>query len=442
MKLGFIAMSGLRVQNEKLAELGLTLPGFVERKNVIASLPSLGLLTLAALTPDDVRASYIELDAFSDGDDLPGHFDVVAISSYSAQINSAYKLAAKYKQAGTKVVLGGLHVSSMPDEAIKYADAIVIGEGEISWKAVLSDLQKGKLKNVYAGGDVEYDFAHAPLPRYEMLDIEKYNRLTVQTQRGCPYQCEFCASSVLLTRKYKVKPIEQVVAEINEIKRYWDKPFIELADDNTFASRSHAKRLVTALAGLNVKWFTETDIAVAEDDELLAMLSDSGCRQLLIGFESANKRGLHNIEIKANWKERQQHKYMEAIEKIQRHGISVNGCFILGLDGHDTDVFEDTLNFVKESGLAEVQITLQTPFPNTPLYNRLKNEGRLIDEVFWDKCTLFDVTYHPKQMTVEELEDGFLWLMENIYGGELVKQRKEKFIAQARECKVRGTLPV
>ncbi|MCV6638337.1 radical SAM protein [Candidatus Albibeggiatoa sp. nov. NOAA] len=435
MKLGLIAMSGLRVHNQELAELGLTLPGFIERKEVIASLPSLGLLTLASLTPADVDIEYIELSDFNADSNLPDEFDIVAISSFTAQINEAYLLADKYRQQGTKVILGGLHVTSLPHEALEHADSVLVGEGEVHWANVIDDFKRGQLKKIYDATGIEYDFSQAPIPRYDLLDVDQYNRLTVQTQRGCPFKCEFCASSIRLTCKYKIKPIQHVVNEIQAIKSIWHKPFIELADDNTFANKIHSKKLVKALSSLNIKWFTETDISVAENDELLSMLSNSGCRQLLIGLESPTAQGLHNLELKNNWKAKQLDKYKEAIQKIQNHGISVNGCFVLGLDNQDASVFDETLNFVKDSGLSEVQITIQTPFPGTNLYKRLKATNRLLEEVFWEKCTLFDVTYHPDKMTVGELETGFRELMKALYSDNLVRLRKEQFINQAKAAR-------
>ena len=319
-------MSGLRAQNEELMQLGLTLPGFVERKEVIASLPSLGLLTLAGITDKNIDMTYLELNQYSEGNDLPGEFDVVAISSFTAQINQAYALAEQYRKLGTKVILGGLHVTTMPHEAASHADAIVLGEGEVTWEMIIADLKNNNLKPVYDGRGINFNLSLSPLPDYELLDIDKYNRLTVQTQRGCPFKCEFCASSILLSSKYKHKPVSKVVDEISFIKSLWDKPFIELADDNTFANKKHAKELVRAIAKLKIKWFTETDISVAEDDELLAILRDSGCRQLLIGLESPTTSGLHHLELKNNWKEKQRDKYYSAIQKIQSYGITVNGC--------------------------------------------------------------------------------------------------------------------
>ncbi|MCK5433508.1 MAG: cobalamin-dependent protein, partial [Gammaproteobacteria bacterium] len=261
MKIGFVAMSGVRAVNPKLNELGLTLPGFVERNKTIASLPSLGLLTLAGLTPFDITVEYIEFPS-DVGTDLPGSdFDLVAISSFSARIKDAYRLAALYQAVGIKVVLGGLHVSALPHEALQYADAIVIGEGEPAWPQLLADFRKGRLQQVYDTRNSMFNLADAPMPRFELLDPERYNRLTVQTQRGCPYRCDFCASSIRIARKYKIKPVGRVISEIRRIKEIWPNPFIEFADDNSFVNKAHSKRLLYALQKEQVSWFTESDIS-------------------------------------------------------------------------------------------------------------------------------------------------------------------------------------
>lgn len=431
MTLGLVAMSGLRVVDPELAQLGLTLPGFIERKKVIASLPSLGLLTLAALTPESITVRYLEQEDFTENTPLPEAFDIVAISSFTAQISATYRLADAYRRAGTRVILGGLHVTALPEEALQHADTVLLGEAEPLWAQVMHDAGSNALQRIYDARHLPFDLADAPLPRYDLLDPHRYNRLTVQTQRGCPYHCEFCASSILLSPRYKTKPIENIGREIAAIKAIWPNPFIELADDNTFADKRRAKALIRTMAEHEVKWFTETDVSIADDPELLDMLSDSGCRQLLIGFESPAS-GLEQIERKGNWKAKQQERYGEAIAAIQRRGISVNGCFILGLDGQDASIFDAVYDFVRDSGLAEVQITLQTPFPGTALYARLKAENRLLAETFWDRCTLFDVTYHPDRMTVSELETGFRDLMRRLYDEPTTQARKRRFVAQAQ----------
>jgi len=413
-------------------EFGLTLPGFVERSKVIASLPSLGLLTLAGLTPTNIDVEYVEIPDINVLDDLPGQYDAVAISSFSAQMRDAYSLADRYRAAGARVVLGGLHVSALPDEARLHADAIVIGEGEPSWPRVVADLQHGSLQPVYDSRGHNFDLAEAPMPRFDLLAVERYNRLTVQTQRGCPFRCEFCAASIRISPTFKVKPIDRVIAEIRQIKLIWPKPFIEFADDNSFVNKKHSKALLRMLAEEGVRWFTETDISVAEDEELLGLMRDSGCVQILIGLESPLYPALDGIEQRSNWKAKQLEHYKGAIDRIQSHGISVNGCFILGLDGTDVTSFENVWRFVKESGLYEVQITVLTPFPGTPLYDRLKSQGRLLQDDAWEKCTLFDVNFRPTGMSVEQLETEFRSLGARLYSAEFTNERKAHFRKRLR----------
>jgi radical SAM superfamily enzyme YgiQ (UPF0313 family) len=428
MKIGFIAMSGVRAHNEELTKLGLTLPGFVDRNRIIASLPSLGLLTLAGLTPAKFEVEYHEIADLKKLPELPTHFDLVAISTFTAQLKEAYQVADYFRANGVAVVMGGITVSSLPEDAREHCTSVVIGEGETLWPEVLRDFENGCLKPFYAQSPPgQFDLANAPMPRFDLLDPAKYNRLTVQTSRGCPHHCEFCASSILLTPRYKVKPVEKVIAEIHEIKKIWSRPFIEFADDNSFVHREHSKQLLRALAQENVRWFTEADVRVAEDDDLLGLMRDSGCQQVLIGLESPAGNSLEGLELKSNWKARQQDFYKSAIEKIQSYGITVNGCFILGLDAHTPAVFDSVFEFVRESGLYEVQVTFLTAFPGTALYHRLRQEGRIIQDDAWELCTLFDINFQPKNMSVAELQAGFLSLVKRLYSAEETSERRAKF---------------
>jgi radical SAM superfamily enzyme YgiQ (UPF0313 family) len=428
MRIGLIAMSGVRAHNPELTELGLTLPGFVERNKTIASLPSLGLLTLAALTPEHHEVEYIEVADLKENGPAPLDYDLVAISTYSAQIFEAYELADYYRAHGIPVVMGGLHVTACPEEAGAHATSVVVGEGEPLWPRVVQDLEDGALQPVYRmGGNRGYDLATAPIPRFDLLDPEKYNRLTVQTTRGCPYRCEFCASSVLLNSTYAVKPAEKVVEEVRAIKGIWDRPFIEFADDNSFANKRASKRLLRALGPEKVRWFAEVDLSVAEDRELLELMRDSGCRQVLIGLESPSERSLDGIELKANWKMKQLANHSAAVRKIQSHGIKVIGCFVLGLDGDTPQIFQDVHDYAVALELSDVQATFLTPFPGTPLYKRLRDEGRLIREGAWELCTLFDINFEPKGMSVDELQAGFLWLVEHVYSAEETAARNRRF---------------
>lgn len=432
-RIGFIAMSGIRAQDAELLELGLTLPGFVERSKVIASLPSLSMLTLAALTPpEQFEVEYHEILDLKSAGPLPGHFDLVAITSLSAQILEAYAVADHFAEMGIPVVMGGLHVTAMPDEAALHAAAVVIGEGEVVWSEVLADFLAGALKPRYSARGREYDLRNAPVPRFDLLDPVKYNRITVQTARGCPHKCEFCASSILLTPKYKVKPPEKVIEEIRAIKRVWPRPFIEFADDNSFVHRPGGKELLRLLAPEDVRWFTEADIAVGEDDELLGLMREAGCQQVLVGLESPSAESLRGLETASDWKARKAGRYLENIARIQSHGITVNGCFILGLDDHTPETFDQVFDFIRASGLYEAQVTLLTPFPGTPLYRRLKEEGRILQDGAWDRCTLFDINFQPRRMTPAQLREGFHHLVRRLYSEEETAARRKGFRQRLR----------
>ncbi len=426
MRIGLIAISGVRVQDQELLELGLTLPGFVERSKVIASLPSLGLLTLAGMTPGNHECVYLEIEDVAKMDALHDGFDLVAISSFSAQIHEAYALADQYRASGTPVVLGGLHATAQPEEAGAHADAVVIGEAEAVWSRLLEDAERGALRQVYES-DGSFDLATAPMPAFELLEIDKYNRLTVQASRGCPHRCEFCANSLLLSRCYKQKPVEKVIAEIDRICGFWKRPFIEFADDNALVDKRYWRELLRELKHRNVRWFAETDLSVHEDDELLALMRESGCSEVLIGFESPFAAGLDGLELNSNWKVKHWPEYVQAVRNIQSAGIRVNGCFVLGLDGHTPEVFDAVYDFARRSELFDVQITVLTPFPGTPLYDRLAREDRLLNPTAWQKCTLFDVNFLPQPMTIDELHGGLHDLAARLYSEEESQWRKETF---------------
>jgi radical SAM superfamily enzyme YgiQ (UPF0313 family) len=438
MKIALIAMSGIRAHNPELTEMGMTLPGFVERGQAIASLPSLSLLTLAALTPERHQISYHEIHDITEVDSLPDA-ELVAMATFTAQVKDAYQLSHRYRKEGVTTVMGGLHVTSCAEEALGHADIIVIGEGEVVWRRLLEDVENGRAERVYDARGCEWDLAEAPVPRFDLLDAERYNRITVQTNRGCPWRCEFCASSILLTPRYKLKPVARVIEEIRAVKDSWPRPFIEFADDNSFVNKRRSRELVEAMGSEGVRWFTETDISVAEDPELLGMLREAGCAEVLIGLESPTVGGLDGVELKRNWKLRQIEGYREAITRIQGHGVAVNACFILGLDGDGPEIFDAVESFVAETEPFDVQITVQTPFPGTPLYDRLRTEGRLLEEGAWEKCTLFDVNYLPLGMTPEQLERGLIELGRRLYSEESTRSRRRGFIRQWREGRQAGS---
>ena len=271
------------------------------------------------------------------------------------------------------------------------------------------------------------DVHRLPVPRYDLLAGRPYNRYTLQTSRGCPWRCDFCASNVMLRQAYRKRHVEDVMRDIEAIEQIEAHPFLEFADDNTFVDKAWSKQLCQALAPRKLKWFTETDISVADDEELLDLMRTSGCRQVLIGLESPGRSALEGMELKSNFKARRADRYRDALRRIQGHGITVNGCFILGLDEHTPATFEEVLDFSLEVPLFEVQITLLTPFPGTPLYDRLLHTGRILRPQAWELCTLFDVNFRPQSMSVDELRSGFRWLAERLYSRECTDARRKDF---------------
>lgn len=410
-----------------LLRLGLTFPGVVQRKQTIENLPALGLLTLAGLTPERFHPVFHDISGAPDTTPLPNNLDVVALTSLTATAPEAYRIARRFREQGAKVILGGLHATLASEDAAPHVDSIVIGEGESVWPRILGDLEKDQLQPVYDARPLPYDLAQSPMPRFDLLPPDRYPRFTVQTHRGCPFRCEFCAASIRLSPTYKVKPVDRVIAEIREIRRLWPNGFIEFADDNTFVNRTHSRALMKAVARERIRWFTESDVSIAEDTELLKLIRDAGCMQLLIGFESPSAAGLNRLEQRGNWKLRQLDKYAQAVETIQKHGITVNGCFVVGLDGDTPEVFDSIYQFVRETGLFEVQITLQTPFPGTPLYERLLQQKRILKPGAWERCTLFDINYQPASFTVEELKEGFHQLVARLYEPSFIQERAESF---------------
>jgi|LSQX01.3.fsa_nt_gb radical SAM superfamily enzyme YgiQ (UPF0313 family) len=383
--------------------------------------PNLGLLTVASIAQsvfDDIK--YI--DENYQTIDYDEKFDVVAISAMTNQINRAYSISDEFRRRGIKVVIGGVHASVLPEEAKMHADSVFEGEAEKLWPKFMEDLLRGEIRPHYKS-EQEVDVSTAPIPRFDLLDIKNHKIVPIQTSRGCPHKCEFCSSSTIFGTKFRFKKVEQVVKEIEALKKVWNRPYIYFADDNMTANRKYAKELMKAIIPLKIRWQGYSDIAVAQDEELLELLYKSGCTHLLIGLESLSYDNLGIIE---SWKANQLDKYTTNIEKIQSHGIGVFGSFILGLDNDTTSVFQNLRNFILDNNLFGAIITVQTPLPGTRLYDRIKKDNRILN-YNWDYYTLFDVVCKPVNMSVEELEEGFAWVYKEIYSLEAVKKRSMHF---------------
>ena len=408
----FVSMSGFRVREAELLELGMTLPGLTGRAKAIAALPPLGLLTLAGLTPSHWGMSLHE--AFSVTDDLIESIvqqrpTLVAVSALTASILEAYGLSERLRAQGLQVVIGGLHATACPEEAKAHADSVIVGDGEPSWQSVLDDAERRQLKPVYRPVR-SYDLAQSPLPRFDLLGKAARPRFTLQSSRGCPFACDFCAASRQLG-PFRLKPAQCIRAELDAIKTLDPNPLIELADDNTFAAGGPHDELLDVFQSSGVRWFTETDWRIGENPRVLDRLAEAGCVQLLIGLESL----VHSYQGMGA-KRTTLARMMDAVEAIQAAGVAVIGCYILGSDGETPETIDRLRRHLETDPCADVQITLQTPFPGTALRKRLRAQQRLLPECDWSHHTLFDVTYQPDRMTPGELAAGFKQLLIDAFG--------------------------
>lgn len=414
-----VSLSGFRVREERLAELGVRLPGLSARASAIGRLPPLGLLTLAGMLPDDWTCTLHEVQQV---DDFLVHAlvterpDFVAISALTASAIEAYQLGDRLLEENIRTVFGGLHATACVEESTAHFDSICAGEGELIWPRLVQDIQNSQLKQLYSAVRTTVDVPWV-LPKFELLAGRPLARWTLQTQRGCPLACEFCAASRTISR-FREKPVEHIRNELFTIRQLDPKPVVELADDNTFAGPRDPEPLLSTLADANIRYFTEVDWRIGERAELVRQLAASGCVQVLVGIESLIFR-YPGMGSKTASLER----VMTAVDRIQDAGIAVIGCFIVGADGETNASLDRLRNFILNSSLADVQITLQTPFPGTPLRANLHRAGRLLPDRDWSYHTLFDVTYQPDVMSVAELERGYRELLRAVFSEEPSRRR-------------------
>lgn len=319
--------------------------------------------------------------------------------------------------------MGGIHASSLPAEAVEYCDSVVIGEAEYLWQSVVNDAENGCLKRKYENNST-VDLASCPVPKYGLLS-PKYKAIWIQTSRGCPVDCEFCAASKVYGKKYRRKAVDQVVREIKEAKRFFPNAFISFSDDNFTVNREYTKQLCREIIPLKIRYAIQSDISVANDPELLTLLRESGCFSLFIGFESVNAQNLEGID-RGGLKRRQFDNYPSIIHTIQSHGLAVHGAFILGLDHDTVDTSNAISEFIINNRLSEAQITLLTPLPGTRLRQKLADQNRLLNNK-WENFTFCDVNIIHPNMTKEQLEEGIVAIYQKINTPEVYKAKIEYF---------------
>jgi radical SAM superfamily enzyme YgiQ (UPF0313 family) len=357
----------------------------------------LTLTTLAAYVPAELKA---EVQLIDEGiADVPPDLeaDLVGLTVITGTAPRAYELADHLRSRGITVVLGGPHVTLIPDDAAPHADAIVIGYAEDTWPELLRDFARGALQPRYQQSS-QLDLADRPFARRELLPSHRYLTKDVfEATRGCVHACEFCVVPTAWGRKPLQKPVDQVIADIRE-QGARKLIFVDL---NLVADRTYALRLFVALVPLRVQWYGLATVLLAEDEELLDGAQRSGCRGLLMGLESISPRNLRQSRKGFNSPE----KFGRVVERLHEHEIALQGCFVFGLDQDEPDVFLKTAEFAVEAGIDLPRFAIVTPFPNTPLYKRLESEGRILSRN-WELYDGQHVVFQPAKMSVDELQWG------------------------------------
>lgn len=357
----------------------------------------LTLTTLAALIPSEIPVDVQLVDEGIADVPLDLDADLIGLTVITGTARRAYELADHFRSRGITVVLGGPHVTLIPDDAAPRADAIVVGYAEDSWPRLLRDFAKGELRSRYDQSP-ELDLSNQPFPRRELLPSDRYLTSNVfEATRGCIHNCDFCVVPTAWGRKPLHKPVADVIADI---RQHGARKAI-FVDLNLIANRNYAKELFTALIPLKIQWYGLATVLLAADAELLKLASLSGCKGLLMGLESISETNLRHNHKSFNSPEN----YATVVNRLHEHGIALQGCFVFGLDDDEPDVFLKTAEFAVKAGIDLPRFAVVTPFPNTALYNRLAAEGRILTRN-WELYDGQHVVFRPAKMSIEELQAG------------------------------------
>lgn len=367
--------------------------------------PYLGLLKVASLTPPGWQVSII--DEKVEKIDFTATPDLVGITAMTPAVNRGYEIADGFRQHGVKVVMGGMHVSKMPEEATKHCDSVVIGEAEDLWDKVLQDCEKGKLKQIYCHENGYPSLENRPATNWDLYRDKGYLPFhSIETTRGCPHNCEFCSVTSSFGGKFRNRPVDEVIKEIQNLKpfegRFILKNVVFFADDNIISSRRHAKELLERIIPYNLKWLGQASVNIAKDDEMLSLCRKSGCVGLLLGFESLSSDNLTDAGKGFN----KPQNYIDVVNKLHDYGIGINGSFVLGFDHDDEGVFERMVKFINKAKLDVCYFSILTPYPGTKLYEKMVNDKRIIDND-WSNYNTNNVVYMPRMMRPEKLLDGY-----------------------------------
>jgi radical SAM superfamily enzyme YgiQ (UPF0313 family) len=374
--------------------------------------PELTLPVLTALTPPDVEVILTEEEV----EDVvyKDRVGLVGISYMTPLAARAYEISEEYRKRGAKVVLGGIHASALPEEALQHADAVVIGEAENVWAPLLADFRSNQLKRIYQSAEFS-DLRGLPIPRRDLVKQGMtFSPFSIQTSRGCPFGCHFCAVTKFFGGTFRRRPVEEVVREIESADR---KNWLFI-DDNIIGNQAYAQELFSALASLKIRWGGQSTVLLANNDKLLKLAAKSGCLGLFVGFESLNEMNLRTankgfVKIKD---------YGECLRKLHDNGILVLASFVFGLDHDDKSVFERTLEFLIKSKVVAASLSVLVPYPGTKVYQQMEAEGRILTKE-WSKYDYDKAVFRPKLMEPEALEEGVRWTVSQFYSRSSIISR-------------------
>jgi radical SAM superfamily enzyme YgiQ (UPF0313 family) len=404
-----------------------------KRKREEAFLFKLGFLNLpyiAAVTPRDVEIKIV--DEVYEAIDFDERVDLVGVTAQTPVAPRAYQIASEFRRRGVPVVMGGVHASMLPEEAIQYVDSVVIGEGEISWPHVIEDFKRGELKPFYRPA-AKVNIKDLPFPRRDLLNGTHYFPLKLlETSRGCPHKCDFCGVSKFFGNRYRNRPMQEIDRELRMLfpngsamnpigKRFLsliskDLPYflkrrlLYIIDSNVVPNRRFAKELFTVLKEYDLLWWGHAPVSVGYDEDLLKLFSESGCVALNIGFESLSSKNLMAMKKGFN----QPNRYEEAIVRIHEHGIGIMGTFIVGLDDDDETVFDQITDFVIQNKLDWALTFIMSPCPGTDSFLRLDKGGRILTRD-WEKYDSLNAVYKPLLISSEELERGMQRVWKKVF---------------------------
>lgn len=387
----------------------------------------LTLTTLAALVPPESGAVVEICDEGIEEIDLNISADLIGMTVITGNAPRAYALADHFRGRGIPVVLGGPHVTLLPEEAQKHADAVVVGYAEQTWPQLLRDLSEGRMKPRYDQGP-DFSLAGQPFPRRDLLRRFSYSTInTFEATRACVHSCDFCVVPVAWGTRPYLKPVEEVIQDVRQ-QRAKRAVFVDL---NLIADRDHAASLFRALIPLRIKWFGLATALLADDEELLSLAVRSGCTGLLVGFESLSGKSLRSSGKGFNDSQR----FKEFVDKFHEYRVTLMGCFVFGLDDDPPDIFEKTARFVVEAKIDLPRFAVLTPFPGTRLFARLKAEGRILTQD-WSLYDGQHVVFQPANMSVQQLYDGTRMAWRHAYSypsmlRRLAGSRRQPFISLA-----------